>query len=104
MNFECPKLLALARGKACQHCFVEDDTVVAAHSNQSVHGKGKSIKAHDCFIAFLCWRCHSWLDQGSGMCPLAVYSDSREDKNAMWRVAHDRTLLLLFKLGLIVVA
>ncbi len=35
------------------------------HSNQSRHGKGGSIKAHDCFFASGCRSCHRELDQGS---------------------------------------
>ena len=64
------KLTRLARGQSCTLMMkwrdVEHDaeTVVWAHSNQSIHGKGKSMKAHDCFGCFLCATCHSRLDQG----------------------------------------
>lgn len=46
-------------------CGNQDGTVVAAHSNLLEHGKGKGIKAHDGMAAWLCYRCHSQLDQGT---------------------------------------
>lgn len=46
-------------------CGSQDGTVVAAHSNLLEHGKGKGIKAHDGMAAWLCYRCHSQLDQGT---------------------------------------
>lgn len=63
--------------------------MVSAHSNWSRHGKGMSIKAHDCFIAFLCARCHRELDQGSKL--------SKEERQEMWQAAHDRTMLHLWQ-------
>lgn len=65
-NLRIPKLLALARGTTCmlttrvkhQH---DHETVVAAHSDQGKHGKGLGIKAHDCFVAFICHNCHAML-------------------------------------------
>jgi hypothetical protein len=62
-----PKLLALAHGKSCVDCGNEDGTIVAAHSNLLEHGKGRGIKAHDGMSAWLCFRCHSELDQGKAM-------------------------------------
>lgn len=56
-----------------------DGTIVAAHSNQGTHGKGKALKAHDCYVAALCFECHSELDQGKSM--------SREEREAMWNAA-----------------
>lgn len=38
-------------------------TVVPAHSNQQVHGKGMGIKADDRYTVPACMSCHSWLDQ-----------------------------------------
>lgn len=103
-RFESRKLLDLARDLPCFHCGGERGTVVAAHSNAGEHGKGKSIKAHDCFIAFLGDRCHRWLDQGTGMDPTGVFTDSREDKAMVMRRAHDATMLYLFKSGKVRVA
>lgn len=85
MNYRNPKVLAHARGQSCQFCNALDGTVVAAHSNQGRHGKGMSIKAHDCFVAYLCMRCHTAVDQGRG--PQAV-------RVAIWQQAHERSVPL----------
>lgn len=67
-----------------------------AHSNQGRHGKGGSIKAHDCFVAAGCRACHRELDQGKRF--------TREEKADIWQRAHEQTLLQLFQQGLIRVA
>jgi hypothetical protein len=85
------KLLDAARELPCQHCGIEDGTVVAAHSNQMRDGKGRSLKAHDYRIAALCYRCHSMVDQG--------YQMSREEKRDMWEEAHRKTIGWLFENG-----
>lgn len=64
-----------------------------AHSNQSAHGKGGSIKAHDCFFASGCRSCHRELDQGRTM--------DRETKFHVWQRAHNETMLELWRRGLI---
>jgi hypothetical protein len=76
MTYRNPKLLTLAEGKHCMNCGAQDQTVVAAHSNLQEHGRGHAHPAHDCFHAWLCWRCHSWLEA---------------DKSEMFRRAMDRT-------------
>lgn len=96
-----PRLLATARDQSCTHCGVRDGTVVAAHSNQLQHGKGKSLKAHDCFTAWLCCRCHDFADGRSGVDPLGLYRATRADRQAMWTRAFDRTLVQLWLQGLI---
>ncbi|MBA3591658.1 MAG: hypothetical protein H0W38_19235, partial [Methylibium sp.] len=63
-------------------CGAIDGTVCGAHSNQSVHGKGRSIKASDDKCASLCHRCHTKLDQGPFL--------SREARRQMWQRAHER--------------
>lgn len=70
---------------ACQYCGRRDGTIVMAHSNQGAHGKGKGIKAHDCFVAALCHGCHDFVDQSTGMA-LA--------RATVWEMAHERTLPL----------
>lgn len=90
------KLLNLAKGQCCQLCGAQDGTVVSAHSNQSRHGKGMSIKAHDCFVAWLCMRCHAEIDQGGKL--------SREEKREWWQVAHEKTLLQMFSQGMLAVS
>lgn len=69
----------------------EDGTVVAAHSNQAKHGKGRGIKASDQYVAALCYRCHYMIDQGR---------ESRDIKVAIWDAAHDRTKKHLKAAGL----
>jgi hypothetical protein len=82
------KLLEAVRESPCQHCGKSDGTVVAAHSNQSRDGKGRSLKAHDYRIAALCFTCHAELDQGRAM--------SREERLNMWEAAHRATVGWLF--------
>jgi hypothetical protein len=87
------KLLEAVRGSPCQHCGVNDGTVVAAHSNQLIDGKGRGLKAHDYRIAALCYRCHAELDQGSKM--------SKQERVNMWEDAHRATVGWLFENDLI---
>jgi ferredoxin len=75
------KLRDLARGQPCQVAavdghqllmnreffFHDPQTVVWAHSNMAEHGKGKSIKSHDCFGFLACAVCHVEIDQGRRM-------------------------------------
>ena len=89
------KILKHAQGQACTYCGAQDETVVAAHSNQSIHGKGCGIKAHDCYVAFLCHRCHTWLDSGSGYDPTQYFMDS--EKELMFNDAMHKTWLILLK-------
>ena len=74
-----------AQHHKCQSCGADDDTVVAAHSNQGRHGKSMARKAHDCFVAYLCASCHSWLDQGGA---------SKQLKDEVWDVAHKKSIPL----------
>lgn len=78
----------------CQHCGKggEDAGVCCAHSNWSVHGKGKGIKADDNRAASLCWGCHSMLDQGGAL--------NEAEKQTLWWRAHVKTVLRLQALGL----
>lgn len=64
-----------------------------AHSNLAQHGKGRSRKAHDVFICSACRSCHRELDQGRMF--------DRQTKEVYWRRAHDRTILELFRRGLV---
>jgi hypothetical protein len=86
-----PNLLKAVRYFPCQHCGVDNGTIVAAHSNQLRDGKGRSLKAHDFRIAALCYTCHAELDQGSRM--------SKEERVNMWEAAHRSTIVLLFQKG-----
>ena len=83
------QLLELIRQLPCQHCGLQDGTVVAAHSNQLRDGKGRGIKAHDYRVAALCYRCHCELDQGNRL--------SKEERVEMWEQAHRNTIGWLFE-------
>ena len=87
------KLLELARLLPCQHCGIEDGTVVAAHSNQLRDGKGRGLKASDFRIASLCFRCHAEADTSSTVSKVA--------RIEMWEQAHRATIGELFERGLV---
>ena len=89
------KLLEIARLLPCQHCGIEDGTVVAAHSNQLRDGKGRGLKASDFRIASLCFRCHAEADTSSTLTKVA--------RIEMWEQAHRATIGELFERGLVVV-
>ena len=89
------KLLEVARLLPCQHCGIEDGTVVAAHSNQLRDGKGRGLKASDFRIASLCFRCHAEADTSSTLTKVA--------RIEMWEQAHRATIGELFERGLVVV-
>lgn len=80
------KRLQACRSLPCQHCGAEDGTVVAAHSNKGIHGKGRSIKASDEFIAALCFTCHANIDQGN---------ISKQERTDIWHNAHLKTKAIL---------
>ena len=77
----------------CQHCGLEGQTQ-AAHSNLSVHGKGRSIKASDEYTAALCFACHHDLDAGHRL--------TKEQKQKMFLDALDGTWFELMKRDLVV--
>lgn len=88
------RLRDMCRALACQHCgrSGDDAGVTWAHSNQSIHGKGGSVKASDQFVAAMCWDCHRELDQGGAW--------SQEEKVRIWNEAHRRTVAQALALGL----
>ena len=85
-NYRDANLLAMARGRRCVAMFsamckgADGETTVAAHSNQSKHGKATSLKASDHYSIWCCWTCHSWLDQGTG---------SRQERIDAFDAAHE---------------
>ena len=89
------KLLEIARLLPCQHCGIEDGTVVAAHSNQLRDGKGRGLKSSDFRIASLCFRCHAEADTSSTLTKVA--------RIEMWEQAHRATIGELFEQGFVVV-
>ena len=62
-----------------------------AHSNWSIHGKGRGIKADDNRCASMCNAHHTELDQGRHW--------SEADKQAIWWAAHVRTVQTLTQMG-----
>lgn len=87
-----PALLRACRDLPCQACGTSDGTVVAAHSNQAIHGKGRSIKASDQFVAAMCNRCHFAIDQSALL--------NQKQKVAMWEIAHEKTRAALQAAGM----
>ncbi len=84
-----PQLLQSAQHHSCQAdgCGGTHG-VVAAHSNSHRHGKGWALKAHDCFVAFLCWQCHTYVDQGKA---------PKAQREAVWMNAWLRSVPLFRK-------
>jgi len=91
--YRSPKLLQAVRDCPCQHCGIQDSTIVAAHSNQMRDGKGRGLKAHDYRIAALCFKCHHEIDQGKDL--------SRAERLNIWEDAHRATIGWLFENDLI---
>lgn len=96
MNYRNRKLLDLAREMPCMNCGVDDGTIVAAHGNGAIYGKGMGIKSHDCYFAGLCFRCHYDYDQGSKM--------TRQEKQELFTQAMLKTWIWLWRNEKIVVA
>lgn len=97
-RYENEKLRRLARDRPCMIqldgiCNRDTATSVWCHSNASEHGKGAHRKADDCFGAIGCSACHHAIDQGSKL--------SRDERRDAMRRAMDRTLLYLWREGLI---
>lgn len=97
MNWRSKKLLAAAKDAPhCMHCLTPNDgTVVAAHSNQQIDGKGTGIKAHDYRIAFICNQCHHEIDNGRNL--------TRSERVSVWEGAHRRTIGWLFESGKVLI-
>ena len=85
------RILEFCRTLACQSCGIDNGTIVAAHSNQGIHGKGRGIKASDQYVAALCYECHYEVDQGR-LCKVT--------KQMIWNEAHERTKEHLIREGL----
>lgn len=58
------------------------ETTDPCHSNQSIHGKGMSLKALDIHTVPGCRACHQEMDQG--------HRFTREEKFAIWDAAYAR--------------
>ena len=99
-------LLDLAHGiDTCQNCGTSmPEGCEPAHSNEGAHGKGKGLKAHDCFFAALCHACHAWCDNqgGRGKDPTGVWE--WDEKHDMFVRAMHKTWVLLWQMGKLKVA
>ncbi len=85
--WRCRPLLDSASKHSCQAwgCGADDGTIVAAHSNAGVHGKGLGIKAHDWAVCALCSVCHAYVDSSQA---------SQADRTAVWWGAFVRSVPL----------
>jgi len=95
-NFRCRRLLDAVYQLPCQFQIpgvCEGGNGEPAHSNQQRHGKGKSLKAHDCFVAAGCRSCHREVDQGMRL--------SRDERMNYWQSAYEKTMVLLWQRGII---
>jgi hypothetical protein len=89
-----PKFLAAAKDAPCMGCMTNDGTVVAAHSPyRHLHGGGMGMKCDDIFVAYLCRRCHDYVDGRE--------QRGDEDPRSLWRRAHDLTLQYAFRNGVL---
>ena len=94
--FRDDDLLALVRRLPCQvpgcgHPAPSEPM----HSNQLMHGKGRSLKADDSAIAAGCVRCHVAIDSGSKL--------PYEQRIELWNAACVATMSELIKRGWLVV-
>jgi len=89
VNYRSKALTQSANGMPCSGCGVEDSTTVWAHSNESAHGKGMSIKAHDLLGNYLCSSCHEWYDRGKA---------EREEKRLFFRMCYPKTMVKVAEL------
>jgi hypothetical protein len=56
----------------------------ASHSNQAIHGKGRSIKASDEFTAAICVEHHYEIDSGTRL--------TKQQRIDMWNEAYQKTV------------
>ncbi len=77
------KLLKAVASLRCMHCGTSEG-VQASHSNWSEHGKAKSLKASDIYVAALCQRDHYEIDQGKNL--------TKDQRKEMWLNAHKKTV------------
>lgn len=89
MMFRSKKLTSAAKDFDCQSCGRYKPSV-PAHANWQEYGKGAGLKAHDCFIAFVCPSCHDVIDGRAGRL-------TQDEQKAKWLAAHIKTLVLVFQ-------
>ena len=92
MNWRSKKLTQSARNESCVSCGSDDGTIVWAHSNEQLHGKGMGIKSHDLFGAYLCHKCHERYDHIKGF----EYKGARLD---WFREQWEKSMIIACKKG-----
>ena len=91
--FRSKKLTRSVDIMECQSCG-RFGGVVPAHANWQQYGKGAGLKAHDCFVAWVCMACHDIIDGRTGRLTDA-------EKHEMWQKAWIKTILLWFEGGVV---
>ena len=77
------------QAKFPHNCF---GSIVPAHSNLQIHGRGHGHKAADCFFAALCPEAHREIDSGKW---------SREQRETEFNLAYVKTQVYLWENGLV---
>lgn len=97
MTFRSQALLKAAHRFPLRALCGKHGYTVAAHSNELRHGRGIGHKAPDFKTAYLCGDpggCHDLVDGRAGKL-------TKDEKRAMWREAHERTVALWFEYGVV---
>lgn len=88
MTFRSRKLLNLLHDTPCMAQFPHDCTahlsVVPAHANDLLFGRGSYHKPDDCFVAAMCQEAHDFIDGRKGGWP-------KESKRSEWMLAYVET-------------
>lgn len=101
-----PALLEMARGRECIACTLSGvaictpDSVVAAHSNQGIHGKAKGRKADDFWSVWLGYEHHHFLDASTAEKEIKVkmFADCHAKQVDLWEeVAYSSSESARFK-------
>ena len=95
MNYRNRKLTESARHEACVW-FGRTGDVVWAHSDEMAHGKGKGIKSHDLFGAYLCYEAHTDYALLSRIKFVSKYGKEKKD---WFREMWERSLIVACEKG-----
>jgi hypothetical protein len=84
MMYRNKKLTESARHEVCVSCGAPNS--VWCHSNEYLHGKGRSMKANDIFGFYGCIHCHDWYDGRSTRSPPStnLYENKYKWFRDMW--------------------
>ncbi len=94
MNYRNKKLTESAKHESCVSC--GNPNACWAHSNLLEHGKGKGIKAHDLFGAYLCLACHDWFDGRSNATPPSA---TLKNRYAWFKEMNEKSLIIACEKG-----